>query len=199
MRRTLRYSQQVQLDPTTGVAVQQFRMNSLHDPDYTGTGHQPMGYDQLCPALYQQWWVTASKITIDAVFLTDAASIASVGINRCEFAFFATANDTTVPTTVDQMLENHNCKFHHLSGYQNRGRMEIALYHPPYFGVSEKQYIADDNYGGAAGSNPTRWVVGNLAACSGYQGSDTTLGAVEFQVMIEFDAIFMAPVVLGSS
>lgn len=47
----------------TGVgsaASYQFRLNSLFDPDYTGAGHQPMGFDQLA-ALYQRYRVYGCK------------------------------------------------------------------------------------------------------------------------------------------
>lgn len=40
-----------------------FRGNSLFDPDYTGVGVQPYGYDQMC-AIYNRYYVYASKITV---------------------------------------------------------------------------------------------------------------------------------------
>lgn len=41
-----------------------FRGNSLFDPDYTGVGVQPYGFDQLCPVFYNNYFVKASKISI---------------------------------------------------------------------------------------------------------------------------------------
>lgn len=41
-----------------------FAGNSVFDPDYTGAGVQPYGYDQFCPGFYQNYQVTSSKITI---------------------------------------------------------------------------------------------------------------------------------------
>jgi len=40
------------------------RGNSIYDPDFTGTGHQVMGFDQLCPALYQYFTVFASSVSV---------------------------------------------------------------------------------------------------------------------------------------
>ena len=37
---------------------------TLYDPDATGVGVQPYGYDQLCPVFFNNYWVKASKITI---------------------------------------------------------------------------------------------------------------------------------------
>lgn len=42
-----------------------FRMNSLNDPDFTGTGKQPLGFDQWS-AFYKRYRVTAAKITVRA-------------------------------------------------------------------------------------------------------------------------------------
>ena len=39
---------------TNGVSAnwQQYMLNGLWDPLITGTGHQPRGFDQICPVLY---------------------------------------------------------------------------------------------------------------------------------------------------
>lgn len=55
--------------PTAGNAfkvLKQFRGNSLFDPDYTGVGVQPYGYDNLCGAncSFGKYLVYASKITV---------------------------------------------------------------------------------------------------------------------------------------
>lgn len=41
-----------------------FRGNSLFDPDYSGVGAQPYGYDQLCPVFYNNYNVKSCKITV---------------------------------------------------------------------------------------------------------------------------------------
>jgi len=45
-----------------GTNAQYFRLSNPTDPDLTGAGHQPMGYDQLT-ALYSKCTVSAAKIT----------------------------------------------------------------------------------------------------------------------------------------
>lgn len=59
------------LGATTTVAIQwhDFAANGMYDPDITGVGHQPMGFDQLA-AIYQRYRVNACKITVDGMQLT---------------------------------------------------------------------------------------------------------------------------------
>lgn len=57
---TLKYVQAVQLDSASGaLSYQYFRANSIYDPDYTGVGHQPLGYDQWA-VFYKYYTVTSS-------------------------------------------------------------------------------------------------------------------------------------------
>lgn len=52
-------------DNVTGLTGSEyaFRLGSLYDPDFTGTGHQPWGFDQMV-GLYQQYQVYRVKIQI---------------------------------------------------------------------------------------------------------------------------------------
>lgn len=72
VKTTLRYCTNIQLDPkpealgVTGSNLWQFGANGLYDPDITGTGHQPMYFDNYA-ALYRQYRVTRSKISVTVV------------------------------------------------------------------------------------------------------------------------------------
>lgn len=61
----MRYCERFTVDPTTGglAAAYVFRANGLYDPNMTGTGHQPRGFDQLM-AMYDHFVVLGSKITV---------------------------------------------------------------------------------------------------------------------------------------
>lgn len=60
----VRYVEQIQLDPSAGLMAQNaFSANGLYDPNITGTGHQPLGFDQLM-ALYDHYEVISSKCTV---------------------------------------------------------------------------------------------------------------------------------------
>lgn len=54
----LKYHENVNFAPAALNYAYNYNMNSLYDPDRTGTGHQPMYYDQLCPTVYNRYRVT---------------------------------------------------------------------------------------------------------------------------------------------
>lgn len=49
-----------------------YRMNDIFDPDFTGAGHQPMGYDQLA-AVYNRFQVLSSSIKLTVTGQATAA------------------------------------------------------------------------------------------------------------------------------
>ncbi|WP_445775552.1 hypothetical protein [Shewanella sp.] len=60
----LRYCDTVTINPGLGtVGYHSFRANSCFDPDYTGTGHQPLGFDQWS-TFYNHYIVVGAKIKI---------------------------------------------------------------------------------------------------------------------------------------
>lgn len=70
---TMRYSTSFTLDPaaTTNPAIRNFRANGMFDPDATGIGHQPRGFDQLM-ALYDHYIV--EEACLEAWYESKSAS-----------------------------------------------------------------------------------------------------------------------------
>lgn len=56
LRTSLSYHEVIQSNPGALTGGYLYNLNSLYDPNRTGTGHQPMGYDQLV-ALYNRYRV----------------------------------------------------------------------------------------------------------------------------------------------
>jgi hypothetical protein len=74
---SLKYEDLILVQPTDYRATYVFRGNSLYDPDYTGTGHQPLLYDQYA-AQYGKYRVTATRITVD--FTNHSANSAAIAV-----------------------------------------------------------------------------------------------------------------------
>lgn len=77
----MKFSDQMELlPPASGqIATQSYRLNSLYDPDLTGTGAQPRYYDQLfsSTAPYSAYCVLGAKVKVK--FLNDNTSPGSAG------------------------------------------------------------------------------------------------------------------------
>ena len=60
----MRYSAVLFIDPSSAIPGHQlFRANSIHDPDFTGIGHQPYGHDTYA-TIYNHYNVRNCKITM---------------------------------------------------------------------------------------------------------------------------------------
>lgn len=87
-------------------AVTVFAANGLYDPDITGIGHQPSGFDQFM-ALYNEYVVT--EASIEATFENTDTSYSQIcGISLQDFATVATdcrvytENGNVVTTVIGQ-------------------------------------------------------------------------------------------------
>jgi len=83
MRKTFNYTDTVPVISTSGsLGYKQFRLNSLFDPDLTGTGHQPRYFDQLCGGAgpYNKYRVTDVEVTLE---------VAQLGSDAAQLGFFA--------------------------------------------------------------------------------------------------------------
>ncbi len=86
----LDYTDQFDIVHTSGVlSVYTFNSNGLYDPDQTGTGHQPLGFDQYA-AQYNRYRVL--KLDYQVTFGNPAVSYSSY---RCTVAH---VNGSTVPS-----------------------------------------------------------------------------------------------------
>ncbi len=143
----LRYFESLVLDVALGVATYVFRLNSVHDPDFTGTGHQPTGYDQWS-SFYQNWRVLRASFHLKLGRDEDSAvpAVINVGVGP--------APATTAPTYLAMLLEDPRATWGQISntgpGIDIRGAYDIRT----LFGLSRAQF-ADVAYQSAVGSNPT--------------------------------------------
>lgn len=63
----LKYAEEVRIyDAASPSMVYSWRGNSLFDPNYTGTGHQPMYFDQYS-LVYEKYRVTGCQITVSSM------------------------------------------------------------------------------------------------------------------------------------
>jgi len=134
----------------TGAAViggYVFTANGLYDPDITGVGHQPMGFDQAL-AFYEHYTCVANEVTV--TFCSGAANNDAIA---CGFYLSSSATPVTVS---DQIVENGLLYRKILTSNVNNSKdiqtISAKINLTKFFG---KKIINEDDYRGNAAALPT--------------------------------------------
>jgi len=171
---------------TTTVPNQRvYRANDLFDPDYTGTGHQPRGFDQLM-AFYNHFVVTSSKITVTCHVAVDDDPV-NLGIGLFDDA-------TWTPASI-VWPENPRMKTVMLNG---RGGTVPKLTNrfnlQKFFGVTSP--LQATQFQGQAGSGPTELAYYHIVMETLPQA---TVKAYRYQVRIDYDVVLLGPKTVPNS
>lgn len=139
----LRYSQVLPL--TSGVGswgYQRFQLNNLYDPDYSGVGHQPRGYDEIT-AIYQRYLVLGAKIKLK--ILQTTSQNAYVG--------FTVRKDASAPLIFEDWTEGRYGSSKLLkSNDTSTHTKQLSIRMQDFFG--KKMKLTDDNACTDFTSNP---------------------------------------------
>lgn len=180
----MRYCEQVGLSPAAGVAAEyMFRLNSIHDPNYTGVGHQPMGHDEWT-AFYQHYEVIQSVITVWYIPQTDAGVGCTLRMD---------GNPTAI-SNPDEIMEQNHC----VKTFAGRGRgspAKLTLYWTPR---TLRGRSADEGNGSASvGANPADIA---LAIVGGFSAANSgTSPTIDCQVQVDYKVRFSNPTHIGLS
>lgn len=96
----LRYTETITLSTTGDLANHLFRANSIFDPNFTGTGHQPYWHDEFS-AVYGFYTVVGSRIRADFVQQTSSSSAVHCVVSLNEDST-VTANNVDTLTEVTE-------------------------------------------------------------------------------------------------
>lgn len=156
-----------------------FRGNSLFDPDYTATGHQPMGYDQLTQ-LYSNYIVFGSRITIKFMNLGTVPLRCYIIPSNLSSTFTDSLIPEETPYSKRAICTSINaggvCS---ITNYMTTRKM---------FGVSKVQDFMDNFYS-ATSTNPVNtwyWQV-FIQSTNGSLGTNMVSLDVQLQYYCEFD------------
>jgi hypothetical protein len=189
-RVTLRYVETaLSCTGTTGaVGGYVFSANGLFDPNITGTGHQPMGFDQMM-LLFEQATVLSSKASF-TVYNGSAANI-SMGV-----ALYLSP-DTTILSNFGRTVEAGNCNYRLLAPINTPGNfvqdLNMSCDVRRYFGRTRQKrgLLNDDDLFTTSAANPVEQVYFILSAEDIISGANTVVA--DFTVNIEYDVVFWEP------
>ena len=161
-----------------------FSANGLFDPNVTGTGHQPMGFDQMM-LMYNQYTVVSSKISA-TIYNTTASVAVRAGVYL--------APDTTSIVDPSRLIENGLITTKvipaiNVAGYIKDFDLDCDVV--KFFGrKSAKEMLEDTLLYGTAAANPTEGVFYSITAWDPFGASNYS---TFFDVIIEYDAYFWEP------
>lgn len=185
----LRYAFTGTLNPN-GItpAVHVFRANSLYDPDQTGVGAQPRGFDQII-AFYDHYVVIHSKITVKFVN-RDSSGPATVGTNA-NFIVGVDLNDSSdTLNTINDYMEHGYAKYSMLAG--TSGTRDVVSSTKSFTNkfLGRSKPLSDSQLKGSSTSNPVEQGYYHIFA-NAVGNFDT--GPMDIYVVIDYTAVFIEP------
>jgi hypothetical protein len=187
----LKYCEQFNLNPGIGGTADNyvFSANGVYDPNITGGGHQPAGFDQYM-ALYEKFTVT--KSTIKCVFSnTDQQNTghAIIGIiNR----------DLNLALTDPRVyIENGACKWEVLNIRGTGTGVKTITQAMNIADFATNKIMDDDTFSGSDAANPAENLYYYVFAAPA--DASTDLGSINCVVEISYEVYFRQPRSIGLS
>lgn len=164
-----------------------FSCNGLYDPNITGTGHQPLGFDQLMQ-VYDHYTVIGAKINVQ---------FQNVDATYAQLCTIHLQDNTGTSSDIRVLLENGNAIYTFV-GTAGSGRETVALSlkcNPNKF-LSRSKPLSDPDLKGTASANPTEQCFFVITVAPP-NASDTS--TVYLAVTVEYTVVFHEPKQLSLS
>lgn len=145
-------NRQIPRDGASGVGVYQFSLNSLHDPDYTGAGHQPADHDLLLGTgnqLYNRYIVHCCSYNL--AFTNENATQAEVLVGCMPHTEVASPADDW-----DRMCESPNFKHFTIGTDSGGNSIRIVRGKVMIKAVEGVQKLDISQYSAEANANPSQ-------------------------------------------
>jgi len=182
-RRRLRYHDSVTITSNSGIpASYLLRANDLYDPDYTSTGHQPMGFDQMM-VFFNHFVVLKAKLT--CTFTTKSATYAKVWLRL-------DGNSASI-TDRDVLMEAGGYIVEELSYTGTHGSsktLELSVDVAKYFSQHPSAITANALLTGDAATSPLDIIFLHMVVMDNINASSCPVVA---DFIIDYEAVFLEP------
>ncbi len=182
----LTYSSNIQYGTgTAGISgsEQLFSLTGVYDPDQTGTGHQPYGYDTIT-TLYSRYIVKKARARVRFTYAS-ADMLVITGLRSDN-----SGSITTTGHSADFITENPCYVTRPLTTSGSNAVVEFVYDVQPWqlLGITKAQYTNDiSNYGAATTGNPNiqAYLVINVVSLNG-TANQTCTGQAIIDYFVEF-------------
>lgn len=158
--------------------TQVMNLNSLFDPNRTGIGHQPYGYDQLA-ALYNRYRVIGCSYLVNCY---NAGAPIRWGT--------IVSNDVPPINNVSELAENPRAQIRVQIPGGNTTKIMSYISIPKLMGRTKTQYMADDRYQSNVGASPAELALLTVTGGTMTDVSTDILCDITLEYTVEwFDAI----------
>lgn len=137
-----------------------FRLNSLYDPDFTFTGHQPSGFDQMSP-LYARYQVYKVDVQIKVIGPFTSGNCVGINVRNFESTWGLNGQQPA------QVQEQSQCV---VLDADTATTWNQTISCNVIEGISMSQYMDDVFYSGQVSNSPSRTPYLSIAAAS-YTGA----------------------------
>lgn len=166
-----------------------YRLNSVFDPDYTGTGSQPLGFDNMA-LLYGRYRVDKAVVELKAVTGNATAGILSMAVR----------NDLTSDATYTDNLASiasGDAAWDVFSASYNKMTLKKTVDLARLTGIAKTSYKADDRFQAVVTSSPSETL--GLCVSATQQGGAASTVVVAYTIKITYYCHFFDHVKLPLS
>lgn len=184
------YHEEFVLNPAVGgiPADYVFSCNGLFDPNITGVGHQPRGFDQLM-VLYDHYVVIGAKIVV-TFSTTDPAGDG----NMCGVTV---RDNSTALTTANSIMEARYISYGGLGGETNGPPISVELSVNPNYFLGRSKPLSDPDLKGSASANPVEQCYFHVFGYPCEIARDSS--GMQVQARIEYETVLIEPKQPGAS
>lgn len=162
------------------------RLNSIFDPDFTGTGHQPLYHDQF-DNFYKRYSVLGAKLK--ATFSALPSAIATAQPSGPMICGVTADDDGSTSSTLSTLMETNTTHSTFLCNQNGGNNVKVF-----YLTYSPKRDLGvatdDDTVGAAMGANPSKvWFGTAWMVESGLSQASSCNVTIEVDFYVKFSVL----------
>ncbi len=188
------YSQNTGTSGATSSAAVTFSLNSAYDPEFSGTGRQPYGWDQIT-AFYNRYIVHDVRIKVTCTTIGATSEVVV-----CYFVQPSTSSSASLTSTaVEQVIEKPMVGSVIVSSSGNARNSQFQLHVRPWEveGITREQYLESlSDYMATVSANPSKQPT--FGTVTGSPSGASTV-SVTFVVELDYLVELVQPNILASS